>query len=76
MNQETYINLLHKNGRRFMIISSLLMLMVPFIFSVVHNAWPTLELVVTGFMTVGAIYIPIGIIETLNYAPMLGVGQK
>ena len=25
-------------------------------------------------MTVGVIYIPIGIIETINYAPMLGVG--
>jgi len=74
MNQETYINQLHKNGKRFMIFSSLLMLLVPFVFSWIHGAWPTLELIVTGFMTVGVIYIPIGIIETLNYAPMLGVG--
>jgi len=74
MNQETYINLLHKNGKRFMIVSTLLMLMVPFVFSWIHNAWPTTDLVIKGFMTVGVIYIPIGIIETLNYAPMLGVG--
>lgn len=74
MNQENYINLLHKHGKRFMIISSLLMLSVPFVFSLIHNAWPTLDLIVKGFMTVGVIYIPIGIIETINYAPMLGVG--
>jgi len=74
MNQETYINLLHKNGKRFMIVSTILMLLVPFVFSWIHNAWPTTELAIKGFMTVGIIYIPIGIIETLNYAPMLGVG--
>lgn len=74
MNQEKYINTLHKHGKRFMIVSSLLMLAVPFVFSLIHNAWPTLELIKVGFMTVGAIYIPIGIIETINYAPMLGVG--
>ena len=74
MNQEKYINTLHKHGKRFMIVSSLLMLAVPFVFSLIHSAWPTLELIKVGFMTVGAIYIPIGIIETINYAPMLGVG--
>ena len=57
-----------------MIISTVLMLLVPFVFSWINNAWPTWDLIVKGFMTVGAIYIPIGIIETLNYAPMLGVG--
>lgn len=74
MNQEKYINTLHKHGKRFMILSSLFMLSIPFVFSLIHNAWPTLELIKVGFMTVGAIYIPIGIIETINYAPMLGVG--
>ena len=74
MNQETYINRLHKDGKRFMIISSILMLMIPFVFRLIHKAWPTLDLIFTGFMTVGVFYIPIGIIETINYAPMLGVG--
>lgn len=74
MTQAQYITKLHRHGRRFMIISTILMLLVPFVFSVINNAWPTLDLIVKGFMTVGAIYIPIGLIETLNYAPMLGVG--
>lgn len=74
MTQAQYIEKLHRHGRRFMIISTLLMLLVPFVFSLINNAWPTWDLIVKGFMTVGAIYIPIGIIETLNYAPMLGVG--
>lgn len=74
MTQAQYIEKLHRHGRRFMIISTVLMLLVPFVFSWINNAWPTSDLIVKGFMTVGAIYIPIGIIETLNYAPMLGVG--
>lgn len=74
MTQAQYIEKLHRHGRRFMIISTVLMLLVPFVFSWLNNAWPTWDLIVKGFMTVGAIYIPIGIIETLNYAPMLGVG--
>ena len=74
MTQAQYIEKLHRHGRRFMIISTVLMLLVFFVFSWINNAWPTWDLIVKGFMTVGAIYIPIGIIETLNYAPMLGVG--
>lgn len=74
MTQAQYIEKLHRHGRRFMIISTVLMLLVPFVFSWINNAWPTWDLIVKGFITVGAIYIPIGIIETLNYAPMLGVG--
>lgn len=74
MTQAQYIEKLHRHGRRFMIISTVLMLLVPFVFSWINNAWPTWDLIVKGLMTVGAIYIPIGIIETLNYAPMLGVG--
>lgn len=74
MTQAQYIDKLHRHGRRFMIISTVLMLLVPFVFSWINNAWPTWDLIVKGFMTVGAIYIPIGLIETLNYAPMLGVG--
>ena len=74
MTQAQYIEKLHRHGRRFMIVSTVLMLLVPFVFSWINNAWPTWDLIVKGFMTVGAIYIPIGIIETLNYAPMLGVG--
>ena len=74
MTQAQYIEKLHRHGRRFMIISTVLMLLVPLVFSWINNAWPTWDLIVKGFMTVGAIYIPIGLIETLNYAPMLGVG--
>lgn len=72
--KNTYIDQVHKHGFRFVLIASLLMLLVPFSFSIIHNAWPTLDLIVVGLMSVGAIYIPIGIIETFTYAPMMGVG--
>lgn len=74
MTQHDYLNSLHKSGKRFVIIASVLMLAVPLVFSIVYNAWPTWDLMVSGFMSVGIIYIPIGIIETYNYAPMMGVG--
>mgnify|MGYP001810326558 CR=1 FL=1 len=74
MTQQQYIDSLHKSGKRFVIISALLMLAVPLVFSIVYNAWPTGDLMLSGFMSVGVIYIPIGIIETYNYAPMMGIG--
>lgn len=74
MDQQSYIAGLHKSGKRFVIVSALLMLSVPLIFSITYNAWPTWDLMVSGFMSVGVIYIPIGIIETYNYAPMMGIG--
>lgn len=72
--KNTYLNDIHAQGFRFVLISSILMLAVPLTFSVLHQAWPTLDLLVIGFMSVGVIYIPIGIIETFTYAPMMGVG--
>jgi len=74
MTQQQYIDSLHKSGKRFVIISAVLMLAVPLVFSIVYNAWPTTDLMLSGFMSVGIIYIPIGIIETYNYAPMMGIG--
>ena len=74
MTQQDYIESLHKSGKRFVIISALLMLAVPLVFSIVYNAWPTGDLMLSGLMSVGVIYIPIGIIETYNYAPMMGIG--
>lgn len=74
MNQDQYIQSIHKAGKRFVIISALLMIAVPLTFSIAYNAWPTVELMIKGLLSVGAIYIPIAIIETYNYAPMMGIG--
>lgn len=74
MTQQDYIRSVHKSGKRFVIISALLMIAVPLIFSLVYHAWPTVDLMISGFMSVGVIYVPIGIIETYNYAPMMGIG--
>lgn len=70
---KNYIESVHKQGFRFVLLSSILMLMVPLAFSLVHDAWPTLDLIWVGMLSVGVIYIPIGIIETFTYAPMMGV---
>ena len=70
---KNYIESVHKQGFRFVLVSSILMLLVPLAFSLVHNAWPSLDLIIVGLLSVGVIYIPIGIIETFTYAPMMGV---
>lgn len=72
--KKNYIDQVHQHGFRFVLIASILMLLVPLSFSIINNAWPTFDLVIVGLMSVGAIYIPIGIIETFTYAPMMGVG--
>jgi len=73
-DQDAYLKGLHRAGIRFAIGGALLMISVPLAFSWVASAWPTGELMLQGFLTVGVIFIPIGIIEFFNYAPMLGVG--
>lgn len=72
--QEKYIKALHHAGLRFSLAAVVLMISIPLAYSLITGAWPTADLLLIGFMTVGVIYLPIGIIEFFNYAPMLGVG--
>lgn len=71
---KNYQDEIHKIGRIYAIAALLAMLAVPLSISLSSGAWPTWDILVKGLLAVGSIYIPVGIIEVINYAPMLGIG--
>lgn len=71
---EEFNNGLHRIGRIMMILGLLLLVAVPFVIGAINGVSPDLMGFVKGFINVGLVYIPVGIVEFLVYAPMLGVG--
>ena len=69
-----YNNRLHRIGRITGVAIVVLLLAVPFLFGIVNHVSPDWGGVLSGFLKVGIIYVPVSIVEFLVYAPMLGVG--
>lgn len=65
---------LHRIGRATMLIGMLALIAVPFIISFLYSTSVDANGFVAGILNVGALYIPVAIVEFLVYAPMLGVG--
>ena len=64
----------HRLGRIMLISAALLLLAVPFMLGAIYGAFPDFKGFINGFIKVGIVYIPVGIVEFLVYAPMLGNG--
>lgn len=64
----------HRLGRIMLIAATVLLLAVPFLLGGIYGAFPDLKSFLNGFIKVGMVYIPVGIVEFLVYAPMLGNG--
>lgn len=64
----------HRLGRIMLIAAAVLLLAVPFLLGGIYGAFPDLKSFLNGFIKVGMVYIPVGIVEFLVYAPMLGNG--
>ena len=64
----------HRLGRIMLIAAAVLLLAVPFLLGGIYGAFPDLKSFLNGFIKVGIVYIPVGIVEFLVYAPMLGNG--
>lgn len=64
----------HRLGRIMLIAAAVLLLAVPFLLGGIYRAFPDLKSFFNGFIKVGMVYIPVGIVEFLVYAPMLGNG--
>ncbi|MGI6151244.1 MAG: hypothetical protein ACOYIR_04770 [Christensenellales bacterium] len=69
-----YEQSLHRLGRITGIAAVLLFLAVPAVICLYFNAWPEMSGLLNGIVAVSSVYLPIGIIEVLNYSPMLGAG--
>ena len=67
-------NQLHILGRITLGIGVILMLAAPFVIGILLDAAPNLNGFLKGIARVAVIYVPVGIVEFLVYAPMLGAG--
>ncbi len=63
---------IHVVGRIWTILSLMVICSVPVILCGYLGVMPNASYVLAGILKVGIIYIPIGIIETLTYVPILG----
>ncbi len=67
---------IHVIGRIWTILSLMLICSVPVAIAGYFGVMPNASYVLAGILQVGIIYIPIGIIETLTYVPILGPGAS
>jgi len=67
---------IHFVGRLWTALSLLVICAVPAAICVYFGVWPDAKLVLAGILKVGIIYIPIGIIEAVTFAPILGSGAS
>lgn len=65
---------LHRIGRIMLCLSIVILVSVPFVVGAINGVMPDMKGVLSGFLRVGIIYVPVSIVEFLVYAPMLGVG--
>ena len=65
---------LHRIGRMMLSLSIVILVSVPFVVGAINGVLPDMKGVLSGFLRVGIIYVPVAIVEFLVYAPMLGVG--
>lgn len=76
MKNVAIINDVHVMGRLWTVLSLLVICAVPVAISMYLGVMPNGSIVLAGIAKVGIIYIPIGIIEALTYAPILGSGAS
>ncbi len=73
-SQENYIESTHKLGRAFSVITLIILLCVPVLLFILAGEGIDKEIVKKGLVAVLALYIPVGIIEFINYVPLVGIG--
>jgi len=71
---EKFNNGLHRIGRISLILGIIALIAVPFIVAVLYSTSVDANGFVAGILNVGALYIPVAIVEFLVYSPMLGAG--
>jgi hypothetical protein len=71
---EKFNNGLHRIGRISLILGAIALIAVPFIVAVLYSTSVDANGFVAGILNVGALYIPVAVVEFLVYSPMLGAG--
>ena len=65
---------LHRIGKITMFLGMLMLMAVPFVIAAIYDVSIDGKGFLAGFAKVAVVYIPVGIVEFLVYAPMLGAG--
>lgn len=68
----SYDEATHRLGRAWCSVAVALMLAVPLSACIAFNIWPPVGGLMKGILSVCLVYLPVGIIEVLTYAPMIG----
>lgn len=74
LNQEEYINKVHKWGKIWALAAGLTIIAFPFVLAIIYGEWPNFGTFLKGLGSVAVTYWPIGLIEVFTYTPLLGVG--
>lgn len=72
--ERPYIDKVHTWGRVWSVGALLVLLSLPFGFSVYYDAWPAAKTVFSALTKVILIYWTTAVIEVITYTPMLGAG--
>ena len=65
---------IHKFGRWSTVMAILLLLTIPLLFCVIYDVFPDKTAFLTGALKIIPMFYAVGIIEIINYVPMLGSG--
>jgi hypothetical protein len=65
----------HRLGRIWALVALAMMVSVPLSVCLAFNLWPPMNGLIKGIVSVCVIYLPVGIVEVLTYAPMIGPGS-
>lgn len=74
MNNSTYTENIHKNGRRWFLFVWVFILLFPTVTSIYFDAWPSWKEFLGAAIGVVPVYWTVGIVEAFTYMPMLGAG--
>lgn len=74
LGQSEYMKGIHKTGRIWFLVAYGFIWLFPLMTSIIFNAWPTWQQLLSAAIGVVPLYWAVGIVEAFTYMPMLGAG--
>ena len=74
LKQLSYMDSIHRIGRIWGITVGILILLCPFVISLIFSAQPNYPILFKGILATAPMYWAVGIVEIFTYVPMLGAG--
>ena len=74
LKQLSYMDSIHRIGRIWGITVGILILLCPFVISLIFSAQPNYPILFKGILATAPMYWAVGVVETVTFVPMLGAG--